>query len=296
MYPVPSSPMPWMRQYTAREDSLYRSPSPVSPQFWSICSRSLPVHVDEKCRVSSPGSWDVVKTIQKRYFNHHSSKPKLKHLNRIAIDEIALAKGHQYMTVVLDLERGVVVFVWNDKGSDALNPLWKRLKTFLAKIQAVAIDISPAYINGVSTHLSDAFIVFDRFHVMTLFNDRLSNFRREIYSQVKDKTWQSALKGIHWLLLKNPENLDDVKNKRERLEEALQINQPLAIVYYMNDLLRAFWNCWNYQEAARFMDSWIAKAETSGIRMLYVMNRILYGNYKQLLTDYPFWQSDCKFK
>ena len=55
--------------------------------------------------------WDVVKTIQKRYLNRHFSKPKLKHLKRISIDEIAVAKGHRYMTVVLDLESGAVVFV-----------------------------------------------------------------------------------------------------------------------------------------------------------------------------------------
>ncbi len=56
-------------------------------------------------------SWDMVKNIQKQNLNKHFAKPKLKHLTRLAIDEIAVGKGHRYLTVVLDLESGAVVFV-----------------------------------------------------------------------------------------------------------------------------------------------------------------------------------------
>lgn len=52
--------------------------------------------------------WDVVKAIQKRYLKRHFSCPKLKHLKQVAIDEIAVAKGHRYVTVVLDLETGKI--------------------------------------------------------------------------------------------------------------------------------------------------------------------------------------------
>ena len=56
-------------------------------------------------------SWDVIKDIQKRDLTRRYAKPKLKHLRNIAIDEIAIAKGHRYLTVVMDLESGAVVFV-----------------------------------------------------------------------------------------------------------------------------------------------------------------------------------------
>src|SRR5262249_18612448 len=72
--------------------------------------------------------WDLVKDIQKRDLSRRFAKPKLKHLRRIAIDEIAVAKGHRYMTVVLDLDSGAVVFVGDGKGADALKPFWKRLR------------------------------------------------------------------------------------------------------------------------------------------------------------------------
>ena len=54
-------------------------------------------------------SWDVIKDIQKRYLKKHFGKPKLRHLERIAIDEISIGKRHKYPTVVLDIDAGAVV-------------------------------------------------------------------------------------------------------------------------------------------------------------------------------------------
>jgi transposase len=77
--------------------------------------------------------WDLIKEIQKRDLSRRFAKPKLKHLRRIAIDEIAVAKGHRYLTVVMDLDSGAVVFVGDGKGADALKPFWKRLRPSRAK-------------------------------------------------------------------------------------------------------------------------------------------------------------------
>src|SRR3954471_10063960 len=62
--------------------------------------------------------WDLIKDIQKRDLSRRYAKPKLKHLRALAIDEIAVAKGHRYLAVVMDLESGAVVFVGNGKGAD----------------------------------------------------------------------------------------------------------------------------------------------------------------------------------
>src|SRR5208337_1393039 len=115
--------------------------------------------------------WDMIKDIQKRDLSRRFAKPKLKHLRHIAIDEIAIAKGHRYLTIVMDLETGAVVFVGDGKGADALKPFWKRLRPSGAKIAAVAMDMSAAYRRAVATYLPKAKIVFDRFHVVKLFND-----------------------------------------------------------------------------------------------------------------------------
>src|SRR3974377_59434 len=150
-------------------------------------------------------SWDVVKDIQKRDLGRRYAKPKLRDLRQIAIDEIAIAKGHRYVTVVLNLESGAVVFVGDGKGADALKPFWKRFRgsKAKAKIKAVAMDMSSAYCQAVRTHLPEAKIVSDRFHVMKLFNEKLTALRRALYHEATDLMAKRVLKGSRWLLLKS---------------------------------------------------------------------------------------------
>lgn len=213
-------------------------------------------------------SWDTIKDIQKRDLQHRFKKPRLGKLKRIAIDEISIGKGHRYLTVVLNLETGAVVFVGEGKGADALEPFWGRLRAARAKVEAVATDMSLAYIQAIQENLGGAIHVFDHFHVIKLFNEKLSDFRRELYREATEKMDKEVLKGTRWLLLKNPENLDAKKGERERLEEALRMNGPLATVYYMKEDLRQIWGQADKETAARVLEDWIRRAEASCIKVL----------------------------
>jgi transposase len=230
--------------------------------------------------------WDLIKEIQKRDLSRRFAKPKLKHLKRIAIDEIAVAKGHRYLTVVMDLDSGAVVFVGDGKGADALKPFWKRLRPSKAKIEAVAMDMSAAYRAAVSTHLSQAVIVFDHFHVVKLFNEKLSDLRRAVYREATEVMHKQVLKGTRWLLLKNPENLDAKKDEKQKLEEALALNTPLATAYYMKEDLRRFWEQPGKRFATTFLDGWIRRAEASGIKILQQMGKTLAAHRSGLLAYY----------
>jgi len=230
--------------------------------------------------------WDVIKDIQKRDLSRRFAKPKLKHLRAIAIDEIAVAKGHRYLTVVMDLESGAVVFVGDGKGADALKPFWKRLRPSGARIQAVAMDMSGGYQAAVRTNLPKAAIVFDHFHVIKLFNERLSDLRRALYREATDVQHKAVLKGTRWLLLKNAENLDPKKDEKSRLQEALKLNEPLAVAYYLKEDLRRFWEQPGKQFATTFLDGWIRRAEASGIKILQQMARTLAAHRSGLLAYY----------
>jgi transposase len=230
--------------------------------------------------------WDLIKDIQKRDLSRRYAKPKLKHLRAIAIDEIAVASGHRYLTTVLDLDSGAVAFVGDGKGADALKPFWKRLRPSGAKIEAVAMDMSGAYQSAVRAHLPKAVIVFDHFHVVKLCNDKLSELRRELYREATDVQHKEVLKGTRWLLLKNPENLDEEKDERRRLREALKLNEPLATAYYLKDDLRRFWEQPGKRFATTFLDGWIRRAEASGIKVLQQMARTLAAHRSGLLAYY----------
>jgi transposase len=233
-------------------------------------------------------SWDTVKEIQKRHLERHYARPKLRHLKEIAIDEICVGRK-RFLTTVLDLCTGAVVFVGNGRGSDALKPFWKRLKSSRAKIKAVAIDMSNAYTKAVRENLSDAVLVYDHFHIIKLYNEKLTGLRRDLYREAIEGLHKEVLKGIRWLLLKNPENLDPKKRERERLDEALKLNETLFVAYYMKDQLRLLWSQPDKRTARQFLNGWIQLANFSGIRMLMSFAKTLAAHREGILAwyDYP---------
>lgn len=234
-------------------------------------------------------SWDTIKDIQARSLQRRFGKPKLHQLKEIAIDEVAIGKGHQYLTVVLNLLSGAVVFVGDGKGAEALEPFWRQVRRARAKIRAVATDMSAAYIRAVRDHLPRAVHVFDHFHVIKLFNDKLSALRRELYHQAASDHERKILKGTRWLLLKNPENLDSDRNEVQRLQDALRLNAPLALAYYLKEDLRQIWNQLFKRDARRILRDWIARARASGIRMLLQFAATLESFQEGILAyyDYP---------
>jgi transposase len=233
-------------------------------------------------------SWDTIKDIEKRYLKKKFSHPRLRDVSSIAIDEIAVTKGHRYLTVVLDLESGAVIFVGDGKGSDALEPFWKRLNRSGADVKAIAIDMSPAYISAVMDHLPEATIVFDHFHVIKLYNDKLSDLRRDLYREAKDGLKKDVLKGTRWLLLKNPDNLDVKKKEGERLQEALKLNEPLYTAYYLREELKQIWLQRTKKEAQRLLTEWVLKAGSTNIPMLKTVAKTLSAHRSGILAYYDF--------
>jgi transposase len=233
-------------------------------------------------------SWDVIKDIQKRDLQRRYARIPLADLRQIAIDEISIGRGHRYLTVVLDLASGAIVFLGEGRGAAALEPFWRRLHRSDAEIDAVAMDMAPAYILAVQTHIPWAVIVFDHFHVIKLFNEKLSALRRELYHQVSRKSEQRLLKGTRWLLLKNPENLDPQRNEGQRLQQALRINQPLATAYYLKEDLRQFWDQPDKATATTFLADWCARAKASGVPMLRRFAKLLDHHEEGLLAYYEY--------
>jgi transposase len=230
--------------------------------------------------------WDLIKELKKNDLARRYRQPKLRQRKHLAIDEICVGRGRRFRTLVLDLDTGAIVFVGQGKGADALKPFWKRLKASRAKIRAVAADLSLAYTKAVRENLPNALLVYDRFHVVKLFNEKLSDLRRELHREATDQLEKQVLKGTRWLLLKNPENLDDTRGERGRLKEALKLNDSLATAYYLKEDLRQFWEQSDRLAAHRFLTHWLRKAEASGIRMLKDFAKTLAFHRRGLLAWY----------
>jgi len=206
-------------------------------------------------------SWGTIKNIDKDYLQKHYSKPVLKEVEFIAIDEFAYEKGHKYQTVVYDLQAGRVIYVGQGRAEESLNKFWKRVSHSGANIKAAAMDMWLPYINATMKHLPKAKIVFDRFHIAKSMNQALDEARRSLYHEEVFKNNRTVIKGIRWLLLRNATNLQKQPERCAQLEEALQLNKPLAEAYYLKEELGQLWLKQSRKEAGKFLSSWVKRAK-----------------------------------
>ena len=258
------------------------------------CSKPFERYVREMCGLMTINdvakhlgiAWSTVKDIHKRHLKKEYGEPSLKNLRNLAIDEISNGKGHKYLTIVLNLETGAIVFVGDGKGSEALAPFWKKLGRRKKKIQSVAIDMSQAYTKAIQENLPKATLVYDHFHVIKLYNEKLSGLRRLLYRETKDADMKSLIKGTRWLLLKNRENLNEEKREKERLQAALSANQPLMTAYYLKEELHRIWEQPNRASAEEVFENWLSTAEVSEVGMLEKFAQTLREHREGILNYY----------
>ena len=238
-------------------------------------------------------SWNTVKEINKGRLKRKYGRPDLHGLRIIGIDEFAVRKGHVYMTTVVDLETGRVVYVGDGKGKDALDGFWKRLSRSKSRIEAVSTDLSGAFISAVREHLPNATLIFDHFHVVKLANDALDRVRIDTYKGLESKEKAGAVKGLRWILLGNGEQLRS-DNAAQRLKKAMDVNADLATSYYLKEELRSVWNQADKEAARTVLHNWIKKARESGVRHMKKLADTLGLHMEGILAYYDYRISSGK--
>jgi transposase len=226
-------------------------------------------------------SWDTVKTIAKTHLQKDYGKPFLKGVRYLGIDEIHLGKKSRFYTIVVDLDDGRILWAKPGRGKAALRGFWRRLRLAKTKIRAVATDMSAAYWSAVLEHLPDAALVFDKFHVIKLMNERLDDLRRQMVREAEGPL-KLRIKGTRFLLLRNPENLKE--DQIPKLDRALRLNEPLLMGWYLKEELRELWNQPSRQQMEAFLKDWREKATQTAIGQLMKMAKTLRTHASGILA------------
>ena len=135
-------------------------------------------------------------------------------LTAIGVDETSSRKGHNYISLFVDLNKKRTIFIAEGKDSGTLEQFKDDLEAHNGspeKIKDVSCDMSPAFIKGVNEHLPNAEITFDKFHIMKIINKAVDEVRRE------EQSTNPTLKKSRYVFLKNRENL--TKTQKEKLAE-----------------------------------------------------------------------------
>ena len=226
-------------------------------------------------------SWDTVKGIVQKHLQHDYGRPRLKALKYLAVDEIYVGKRKRFYTLVLDLESGRIVWVGHGRGQAALGKFWRRLRLSKAKISAVAMDMSGAYWAAVLEHLPGSVVVFDRFHIMKLMNEKLDELRRALMREASGLS-QQVIKGTRYLLLRRAKNLEP--EQLPKLAEALKLNEPLSQAYYLKEELGLLWEQPSRAAMEAFLRQWCARAMDTGIALLRQMAKTLLLHASGILS------------
>ena len=189
---------------------------------------------------------------------------RLDGLRHIGIDELSYRRHHEYITVVVDHERSVVVWAARGKSADTLRAFFDELGSDrCAEIESVTIDMSQAYISAVTEKVPDARLVFDRFHVQRLVQSALDETRRDEVRAAASKEETSALKGTRWPLLSGSWNLS-VSNV-ETLRELEETNRPIFRGYLLKECFAAILDRRQIHVAGNCLHQWIIDAKASGL-------------------------------
>lgn len=213
------------------------------------------------CRVS----WRTVGRACERVVAAELDPGRLDGLFRIGVDEISWRKHHKYLTLVVDHDRGRVI--WGAEGKDAktLDQFFDELGTERsALLEAVSLDLGPAFLRSVQAegHAPQAVVCADVFHLVKLVTDALDEVRRDLWQQLRklpDPRYAKAFKGSRWALLKNPTDL--TANQARQLAGIRRTRGGIWRAYEMKEQFRAIFAAGlEPADAIAMLDRWITRA------------------------------------
>lgn len=240
---------------------------------WARVTCRLARYIAELCRILPVAvvarhlrlDWKLVKACDKAALEEEFGDTDTSGLRLLAVDEIALLKGHRYMTVVLDYETGRVVWMGEGRRTETLAAFFELMSPQQrAAVEAVAIDMWAPYRRAVRQYLPNARVVYDLYHVVANYHQKvLDKVRIAAYRQAESEEERRWIKGSRYLLYKNDENLTE--KQRPKLEKLLEVNGEIHTAYLLRDSLKEIWRLRSPWAVRRSLRDWCRLAEESGI-------------------------------
>jgi transposase len=218
--------------------------------------------------------WRIIR----HYVDQARAKEDFSNVSRVSIDETAIARGHKYVTVVVDIDERKVLFVTPGKDAavvDAFAEDFVSHKGNPERVTTVSCDMSPAFIAGVQKALPSAAITFDKFHVVKVLSEAVDTVRRE------EQRKHPELKRSRYVWLKNPSNLTTAQ--AETLGTLSKQNLKTVRAYHM---LMNFKELWQQPKvfAKPFLDKWYFWATHSRLRPMVQAAKTIRRHQQGILS------------
>jgi transposase len=233
--------------------------------------------------------WNTIKAIIKDDLNKRLKRRRIGQIRFIAIDEISVKKGHRYLTNVVDLETGEVVYTTEGRDTQCLRAFFIKVKcSGRANLKAIAVDMSSAYLRAIELYApAGVKIIHDRYHLVANMNRVLDEIRRDEYRR-KSGPEKTLMTGSRYLLLSGLEKIYDDEDKYSRLESLLERNETIHKAYLLKEDLRLFWEQHGRHEAEQFINVWLEEARSLGNSRLDAMANMIESHLECILNYYEY--------
>jgi len=241
-------------------------------------------------------NWDQAMGVMTRAVRRGQARKEQRPLNYIGADEKSLRRGHDYVTIVSDLEQSTVEYVAPGRDTDSLAGFYRQLSApQRQQIKAVALDMSLPYVRATADCLpgGETKIVFDRFHIMKMVTDALDRVRRSENQQLS-RMGDDTLNRTRHLWLWSWQNLPE--KHHDRLEQLRKRDLKTARAWAMKENLRRLWDQPDGASAKRLFTRWYNWVIRSKLRPMMHVARTLKQKLPNILSycDHPITTGVCE--
>lgn len=202
----------------------------------------------------------------------------------VGVDETSITRGHEYVTVVNALSEARVLDVIDHRTEESLNSFWCQYKPEeLAKVEMVAMDMWPAYIQSTSKHLTnaDTKIVFDKFHILKHLGDAVDKVRRREHRELKG-AGDDRLSKTRYLWLTRPDRLEG--EARERLEQLRRGSLRTARAFRYKEIASSLWGYVRRGMAERIWKQWLHGALRCSLEPIRKVARMIKNHFAGVIN------------
>jgi transposase len=209
----------------------------------------------------------------------------LEGITAVGVDEIQWRKGHQYLTLVYQIQQGCKRLLWigAERTEKSLRGFFDLLGTARAAVlRFVCSDMWKPYLSVIAERARQAIHVLDRYHVMAKMNKAIDEVRAAEAKRLKADGYEPVLKHARWVLLKRPENLTEPQSVK--LKELLKYNLKAVRAYLLREEFQRFWEYRSASWARGFLREWCTKAMRSRIEPMKKVARMVRSHEGLLLN------------
>jgi transposase len=210
----------------------------------------------------------------------------LESVRAIGVDEIQYGRGHQYLTLVYEIEAGCQRLLWvgKERTRESFQQFFTMLgKELSQKIEFVCSDMWKPYLELIKRHCTNALNILDRFHVVAKMNLALDDVRAAEARRMAQEGYEPLLKQSRWCLLKRPENLTD--GQRLKLRDLVRYNLQSVRAYLLKEQFQQLWHYESPIWAGKFLDQWCTQTLRSRIEPMKKFAHTV-RTHRELLLNY----------